>query len=757
MIRTKTLNDIWPELEAGVTQVIKRQNEGFPMEDWMRIFTLVHDHCTGGTEMPSRSQTGAHFGGEDLYFRLVAFLEDYMHELLGNAESHMGTDLLVYYKYEWERYTSSMVKVNRMFNYLNRHWIKRESGNPKKEIYYIYALGLVLWRDNLFKHLKDRLTTAVLDLIEKERNGEQIDVSLVKSVVNCYVSLGLTKEKPQETSLLIYKNAFEEDLLHQTEVYYTQEASQFIITNSIVDYAKKVEARLKEENRRVDQYLHHDTRSELIARCETVLIQRHQEAFWQEVPQLLKDEKSDDLGRMFNLLNRVQNGLVPLRTQVEEHIQKEGLKAVAQVIKDAEKDPKAYVEALFSVISKYNDLVAGSFLNEAGFVAAMDKACRRFINDTSCYKKAGLTGSSKTPELLARYSDRLLKKSAKNPEEMEMEKTLTNVMTVFKYIEEKDIFMVFYSKSLAKRLIQGTSASEDIESNMIAKLKSACGFEYTAKLQKMFTDISVSRDLQDSFKAFLLKNNVNLRCDFTILVLTSGSWPLTPPTTNFNTPKELIQVEQRFQQYYTKQFVGRKLHWLHQQSKGEIKAAGFTNKTIYTFQCSTYQMGILLLFNEKSRLNFIEIREATQLTDDVLKATLTTLLKVRVLLCDPKLTSQNPKLTEKHRFAVNPNFKSSRLKININIRPESERSTDRDKTMGGIDDGRRLQIQAAIVRIMKMRRELAHQSLLAEVLGQLRPRFNPKIPLIKKCIDMLIEKEYLERAPNRKDYYHYLA
>lgn len=35
----KTLQDLWPELEVGVSQVLKRQNEGFPLEDWMKIFT----------------------------------------------------------------------------------------------------------------------------------------------------------------------------------------------------------------------------------------------------------------------------------------------------------------------------------------------------------------------------------------------------------------------------------------------------------------------------------------------------------------------------------------------------------------------------------------------------------------------------------------------------------------------------------------------------------------------------------------------
>lgn len=75
-------------------------------------------------------------------------------------------------------------------------------------------------------------------------------------------------------------------------------------------------------------------------------------------------------------------------------------------------------------------------------------------------------------------------------------------MVVFKYIEDKDVFQTFYSKMLAKRLIHGTSASEDLESSMIGKLKAACGYEYTSKLQRMFTDISLSRELLARFNTF---------------------------------------------------------------------------------------------------------------------------------------------------------------------------------------------------------------------------------------------------------------
>ena len=73
-------------------------------------------------------------------------------------------------------------------------------------------------------------------------------------------------------------------------------------------------------------------------------------------------------------------------------------------------------------------------------------------------------------------------------------------MTVFKYIEDKDVFQKFYSKMLSNRLIKATSASDDAEANMISKLKDACGYEYTSKLQRMFQDMALNKDLNTSFK-----------------------------------------------------------------------------------------------------------------------------------------------------------------------------------------------------------------------------------------------------------------
>ncbi|CAH8290928.1 unnamed protein product, partial [Schistosoma turkestanicum] len=78
-------------------------------------------------------------------------------------------------------------------------------------------------------------------------------------------------------------------------------------------------------------------------------------------------------------------------------------------------------------------------------------------------------------------------------------------MNVFRYIEDKDVFQKFYSKTLARRLVYNQSVSEDAEASMISKLKEACGFEYTAKLQRMFQDVNATRELNAKFLDYVQK------------------------------------------------------------------------------------------------------------------------------------------------------------------------------------------------------------------------------------------------------------
>jgi cullin 1 len=443
----------------------------------------------------------------------------YLGDLTQKGTAHLDDQLLTYYASQWEMFLNSAKILNSLFQYLNRMWIKRNIEEAVPGVADINTTCLILWNEYFFTPLKDRLLPSLLRLILRDRKGETVDRQLIKKITTSFVTFGIDANNSKAASLDVYKKHFEEQFLQATEIFYKAESEKFIGNNPITEYMKKATNWLADEEVRVKNYLHESTRPLLMAKSEKVLIAHHANAMQDQFQPLLERDKIEDLSRMFGLLSRVPDSLTKLRELYEIHVKEQGLLAVRKVAESnqssnsgvatpneeeggkkkpgpSDLDPKVYVDVLLEVHSKFESVTTAAFSNDPGFVASLDKGCREFVNRNAFCKN----GSSRSSELLAKHTDALLRKSSKMNEDSETEKLLNGVMTVFKFIEDKDVFQKFYTKNLAKRLVNAASASDDAEASMISKLKEACGFEYTSKLQRMFTDMSISKDLNNDFK-----------------------------------------------------------------------------------------------------------------------------------------------------------------------------------------------------------------------------------------------------------------
>lgn len=102
--------------------------------------------------------------------------------------------------------------------------------------------------------------------------------------------------------------------------------------------------------------------------------------------------------------------------------------------------------------------------------------------------------------------------------DVDLEAVLDKVMTIFRFLQEKDVFEKYYKQHLAKRLLSGRSYSDDAERSLLVKLKTECGYQFTSKLESMFNDIKTSEDMMRDFKHSLEEGSVDLGMDFSVQV-----------------------------------------------------------------------------------------------------------------------------------------------------------------------------------------------------------------------------------------------
>ena len=144
--------------------------------------------------------------------------------------------------------------------------------------------------------------------------------------------------------------------------------------------------------------------------------------------------------------------------------------------------------------------------------------------------------------------------------------------------------------------------------------------------------MSLSEKLTDSFKEYMEQDHNDMDIAFSVAVLGTNFWPLNPPTVGFIVPTDIELTYDRFQRYYQRKHTGRKLTWLWNYSKNELRTNYLNQK--YTLMTSTYQMAVLLQYNNNDRLSLDKLVITTKLGKDLLTQVLQPLVKSRILIND---------------------------------------------------------------------------------------------------------------------------
>lgn len=109
-------------------------------------------------------------------------------------------------------------------------------------------------------------------------------------------------------------------------------------------------------------------------------------------------------------------------------------------------------------------------------------------------------------------------------------------------------------------------------------------------------------------------------------------------------------------------------------------------------------------------------------------------------------------------FSINEAFASKSIKVRIGtVVAQKENEQELQQTQREIDSHRHLHIDAALVRVMKARRRLDHNTLISEVTRQLQPFFEPRLPMIKQRIEHNIDQDFIKRDDVDNKVYHYIA
>merc|ERR1719253_774733 len=369
-----------------------RQNM-FAAREYVTIYTTCYDMCT---------QRSPYNWSRDLYQRHGETIETYLTKTvlpaLRGKTGQGGTILLTELKHRWSNHQIMNKWLKKFFTYLDRYYVKHHS------LPTLSQAGLKHFKTHIYDEMKAESTSAILAKINEEREGEIIDKTLVKSIIELYEAMGMG-------SLDAYTADFEGPYLDAAREYYVKKRDEWIVAESTPESLIKAERALVEEKVRVGDYLNAASEGKILRVVEEELLEKVEMQLLEKEGSgcrvLLANDKSEDLRRMFALFSRLDRGLNPMADIVEKFISSMGNEIIDKRRarleggeKDKNDDPK-FVKSLIALHEKYLGVIKIDFAGHSLFQKALKDAFVEIVNKN--------VGNFTNAELMSSFCDRVLK------------------------------------------------------------------------------------------------------------------------------------------------------------------------------------------------------------------------------------------------------------------------------------------------------------------------------------------------------------
>ncbi|KAH9909269.1 putative cullulin 3 [Xylariomycetidae sp. FL2044] len=725
----------------------------------------------------------------------------------------MGEKFLKGVRASWEGHNMSMNMIADILMYLDRGFVQAHNRSS------IYTTTIGLYRDHILRSrlnktgsdylMFDILTATILDQVNMEREGDAIDKALIRSCISMLEALYDNDDEIEYQRL--YMTTFEPEYVKNSHAFYRAECEKLLREGDAGAWLRYTRRRLAEELERCHTTTSPFSLAAITGCVEDELIKKPLLEFMNlegsGFRAMIDNDRFDDLSILYQLVSRIDpkkaaiynamgSRVIELGSEIEKALRNtdfsilqqasagEGAdgsdKAKSKPLNSAAQQTAAavkWVDDVLQLKDKFDRVWSDCFDRDQGLQTAMNKSFTTFIN-----------AFSRSSEFVSLFIDENLKRGIKGKTEAEVDVVLDKAITLVRFVSDKDKLEEYYQKHLARRLLHSKSESQEVEQEMISRMKRELGNSFTSKFEGMFRDINTSKETSEEYRAYVngLGEAEQARIELSINVLAGNNWPkeIMGRQSGLSDyakggmvtfPRDIQRLQDSFFEFYAKNHSGRVLTWVGGAGTADIKcifpkipgktSGPLSKERRYEINVSTHGMAVLMLFNdlgEDDWLSFEDIQAETNIPSNDLVNVLTALAVVkpsRVLLRE----SQTKALVKPgDRFTFNREFYSKAIRIKVpsistanRVENDEERKEADQKNL----ENRKFITDAAIVRIMKQRKELAHHRLIPEVLQVLASRFRPEVSLIKGQIEALITREYIERIEldDEKPGYRYVA